>query len=44
MRLDLIRKTETFRAPASMVGIGKEFIVSAARVENPLKRILNTLY
>lgn len=44
MRLDLIHEAETFRAPASTVGIGKEFIVSVARVENPLKRILNTLY
>lgn len=43
MSLDLIHKPETFRVPASMMGIGKKLIINVARVENPLKRILNTL-
>lgn len=44
MRLDLIYKEKTFRVPASMMGIGKKFIINVTRVENPLKRLLNTLH
>lgn len=40
---DLIHKADTQRILASLMSIGKKFIIDVARVENPLKRLLNAL-